>query len=56
MTPEEIKKTVLVTIPNEHFDYMKEIVTSLFQKSGFKNFNFNKTIDFEELYRKQFTN
>jgi len=56
MTPEEIKKTVLVTIPNEHFDYMKEIVTSLFQKSGFKNFNFNKTIDFEELYKKQFTN
>ena len=56
MTSDEVKKTILVAIPSEHFEFMKDIVTSLFQKSGFKNFNFNKTIDFEELYKQQFAN
>jgi preprotein translocase subunit SecB len=56
MTADEVKKTILVSIPNEHFEFMKDIVTSLFQKSGFKNFNFDKTIDFEELYKQQFAN
>ncbi len=56
ITPEEMKKIILVKIPKEHFDYMKDIVTYLFQKSGFKNFNLNKEVDFEELYREQYTN
>jgi len=56
MSKEDIKKTILITIPNDHFEFMKDIVTSLFQKSGFKNFNFNKKIDFEELYKQQFSN
>ena len=56
MTADEVKKTVLVSIPSENFEFMKDIITSLFQKSGFKNFNFNKTIDFEELYKQQFAN
>ena len=55
MNAEEIKKTILISIPNENFEYMKDIVTTLFQKSGFKNFKFNKPIDFEDLYKKQFT-
>jgi len=56
MSKEDIRKTILITIPNDHFEFMKDIVTSLFQKSGFKNFNFNKKIDFEELYKQQFAN
>ena len=56
MTTDEVKKTILVSIPSEHFEFMKDIVTSLFQKSGFKNFSFNKIINFEELYKQQFTN
>ena len=56
MNTEDVKKTILVTIPNENFEYMKDIVTSLFQKSGFKNFNFSKEVDFEELYKQQFLN
>ena len=56
MTPDEIKKTILISIPSENFAYMKDIVTSLFQKSGFKSFNFNKPIDFKELYKQQFAN
>ena len=56
LTPEEIKKIVLVTIPSENFDFIKSVVTDLFQKSGFKNFNFNKEINFEALYNQQKTN
>ena len=56
MTPDEVKKTILITIPSENFEYMKDVVTSLFQKSGFKSFNFNKPINFEELYKQQFAN
>ncbi len=56
MDAEEIKKTILVKIPDEHFQDMKDVITSLFQKSGFKNFNFNKEVNFEELYKQQFTN
>ena len=56
MTADEIKRTVLISIPNENFEYMKDIVTTLFQKSGFKKFNFNKEIDFEDLYNQQFSN
>ena len=56
LTPDEIKKIVLVTIPSENFDFIKSVVTDLFQKSGFKNFNFNKEINFEALYNQQKTN
>ena len=56
MTAEEVKKIVLVKIPTDNFEYMKDIITSLFQKTGFTNFNFNKQIDFEELYKQQFAN
>jgi preprotein translocase subunit SecB len=33
---------------------MKEMVTDLFQKSGFKKFTFTKEVDFAELYKLQF--
>ena len=53
---EEVKKMILVTIPSENFDFIKDMVTDLFRKSGFKNFNFNKEIDFEGLYNQQQSN
>jgi len=53
-TSEEVKKLILVTIPTEHFPFMKEMVSDLFQKSGFKKFAFTKEVDFEELYKQQF--
>jgi len=56
MTPDEIKKTVLVEIPSQNFEFIRDIVTTLFQKTGFKNFNFNKKVDFEALYKQQFAN
>jgi len=33
---------------------MKEMVTTIFQKSGFKEFSFTKEVNFEELYNQQF--
>jgi preprotein translocase subunit SecB len=54
LTSEEVKKLILVTLPTENFSFMKEMVTDLFQKSGFKKFTFTKEVDFEELYTQQF--
>ena len=54
LTAHQVKKLILVTLPTENFSFMKEMVTFLFQKSGFKGFNFNKEVDFEALYKQQF--
>ena len=54
LTSEEVKKLILVTMPTEHFPFMQEMVSHLFQKSGFKNFAFNKEVNFEDLYKQQF--
>ncbi len=56
LSQDEVKKMILVTIPSENFGFIKDMVTDLFQKSGFKNFNFNKEIDFEGLYNQQQSN
>lgn len=56
LSSEELKKLILVELPTEHFSFIKEVTTDLFQKSGFKQFAFTKEIDFEDLYNKQFPN
>ena len=56
LSSEELKKLILVELPTEHFSFIKEVTTDLFQKSGFKQFAFTKEIDFEDLYDKQFPN
>ena len=56
LTTEEVKKLILVTLPTENFSFMKEVVTDLFQKSGFRKFSFTKEVNFEELYNQQFSN
>ena len=54
LTTDQVKKLILVTLPTDNFAFMQEMVTFLFQKSGFKGFNFNKQINFEDLYKQQF--
>ena len=54
LTTDQVKKLILVTMPTEHFPILQEMVTPLFQKSGIKNFAFNKKINFEDLYKQQF--
>ena len=56
LSSEEVKKLILVTLPTQNFSFMKEMVTDLFQKSGFKQFSFTKEVNFQELYNQQFPN
>ncbi|MDC1256266.1 protein-export chaperone SecB [Pelagibacteraceae bacterium] len=56
LTTDEVKKLILVKLPTENFSFMKEMVTTIFQKSGFKEFSFTKEVNFEELYNQQFPN
>lgn len=53
LTTDEVKKLILVKLPTENFSFMKEMVTTIFQKSGFKEFSFTKEVNFEELYNQQ---
>ena len=55
LSSEEVKKLILITLPTENFSFMKEVVTDLFQKSGFKQFSFTKEVNFQELYNQQFS-
>ena len=55
LSSKEVKKLILVTLPTENFSFMKEVVTDLFQKSGFKQFSFTKEVNFQELYNQQFS-
>ena len=55
LSSEEVKKLILVTLPTENFSFVKEVVTDLFQKSGFKQFSFTKEVNFQELYNQQFS-
>jgi len=55
LSSKEVKKLILVTLPTENFFFMKEVVTDLFQKSGFKQFSFTKEVNFQELYNQQFS-
>lgn len=56
LTEEEVKKIVLVEIPDLFFKNLTNLITDLFQRSGFKQFKFKKEINFKELYEKQSSN
>jgi preprotein translocase subunit SecB len=53
---EEIRRIILVEIPDLYGKKLTDLVTDLFQKSGFEEFKFKKEINFKELYEKQSTN
>jgi preprotein translocase subunit SecB len=50
---EEIKKIILAEIPDLYAKKLTDLITELFQKSGFKEFKFKKEINFKELYGKE---
>jgi len=54
--PEEIKKIILAEIPGLYAKKLTDLITNLFQNSGFKEFRFKKEINFEELYQRKFSN
>jgi preprotein translocase subunit SecB len=53
---EEVKRIILAEIPDLYAKKLTDLITELFQKSGFKEFKFKKEINFEELYKQQFAN
>jgi preprotein translocase subunit SecB len=53
---EEVRKIILVEIPDLYVKKLTDLITELFHKSGFKEFKFKKEINFKELYEQQSTN
>jgi preprotein translocase subunit SecB len=53
---DEIKKIILGEIPDLYAKKLSDLITELFQKSGFKEFKFKKEIKFKELYEQKSTN
>ena len=53
---EEVKKIILAEIPNLYGKKLTDLITELFQKSGFEEFKFKKEINFKELYEQQSAN
>ena len=53
---EEVKRIILAEIPDLYAKKLTDLITELFQKSGFKEFKFKKEINFKELYEQQFAN
>ena len=48
---EEMKKTILINIPNEIYSELRQIFIFLFKNSGFKDVKISESVDFEKLYK-----
>ena len=55
ITQDELKKIILADIPNLFSEKITDILSNLFQQSGFKEFKFKKNINFFEVYESQKT-
>jgi len=53
ITQDEIKKIILADIPNLFSEKITNILSNIFQESGFKEFKFKKNINFIEMYENQ---
>ncbi len=49
---EDIKKIILIDVPTSIYPDIRDLVIFLFEKSGFKKINIDKTIDFKKLYER----
>jgi len=47
---EELKKIILIKVPEEVYPDIRNIIVFLFEKSGFKKINIDEKIDFLKLY------
>ena len=48
----KLEKIVLIDVPTTIYPEIRNILVFLFEKSGFKKIDIDKTINFEELYKK----
>jgi len=55
ITQNEIKKIILADIPNLFSEKITNILSNIFQQSGFKEFKFKKNINFIEMYENKKT-
>jgi preprotein translocase subunit SecB len=53
---EDVRRIILAEIPDLYAKKLTDLITELFQKSGFKEFKFKKEINFKELYEQQSAN
>ena len=53
---DEVRSIILAEIPDLYAKKLTDLITELFQKSGFKEFKFKKEINFNELYKQQSAN
>jgi len=53
ITQDEVKKIILADIPNLFSEKITNILSNIFQQSGFKEFKFKKNLDFIEMYENQ---
>ena len=51
MQKDEIEKIILINVPGEIYDELRQIFIFLFENSGYKNIKINETVDFEKLYK-----
>ena len=49
----ELEKIILIKLPTEVYPYLYETFVYLFERSGVKNINIKKEIDFEKLYNER---
>jgi preprotein translocase subunit SecB len=50
---EEIEKIILIHVPSKIYPELRQIFIFLFENSGFKDVQINKTVDFEKLYQQR---
>ena len=50
---QELEKIILIEVPSSVYPELRKIFLFLFENSGFKEIKINKTVDFEELYKKK---
>ncbi len=47
---EELEKIILVEVPTQIYDELRQIFIYLFERSGFREVKINETVDFQKLY------
>ena len=48
---EDLEKIILIEVPKTVYPEIRNILFFLFEKSGFKNINLEKEVDFRKLYQ-----
>ena len=47
---EDMEKIVLIKVPSQIYNELRNIFINLFENSGYKNIKINKSVDFQKLY------